>query len=112
MARELEGVKKLLLLLPVIGLLLALSPAARADDHHRRYKRNRNDGLDRYYNQHGKRNRNDGLDRYYNSNRGFERRDYQGRSRYYRDGRYYYRGRDSYYPYGSRPDRGGVGISF
>ena len=98
--------KKLLLILPLLVFGLLFSPTARADDHHRHgrghayghYKRNRNDGLDRYYNR--------------GRNRSIERRSYQGRSRYYRDGRYYYRGRDGYYPYGSRRDRGGVSISF
>lgn len=103
--------KKLLLFLPLLAVTLLFASPAKADDHHR-HKRNRNDGLDRVYNNHGKRNRNDGYDRYYNSHRDFERRSYQGRSRYYRDGRYYYRGHDGYYPYGSRPDRGGVSISF
>lgn len=98
--------KKLLLLLPILALALLFTPVAQADDrrHHDR---------GRGYSQ-GKRNRNDGLDRYYNRgrHRGFEQRNYRGRSRYYRDGRYYYRGRNGYYPYGNRPDRGGVSISF
>ena len=96
--------KKLLLFLPILALTLLFSPAAKADDYHHHGRG--------YHRGHYKRNLNDGYDRYYNRHRGFERQDYQGRSRYYRDGRYYYRGRDGYYPYGSRRDRGGISISF